>query len=62
MGLTGRFGNHSLRKTFGFQARQHAIPIELVQYRLNHSSLAVTKRYLGIRDEELAEACNKMDL
>lgn len=62
VGLQWNFWNHSLRKTFGFQARQHSIPLELIQFRLNHSNLSVTMRYLAIRDEELIEACNKLDL
>lgn len=60
--LEGSFWNHSTRKTWATQARKASIPIELIQHRLNHSSLAITKRYLGISDEELAEACNKLDL
>lgn len=60
--LDGSYGTHTLRKTWGFQARMNGISIELIQHRLNHSSLSVTKRYLGITDEELEEACRKLDL
>lgn len=56
------YWGHTLRKTRWYQARQAWVSIELIQYKLNHSSLAVTKRYLGITDEELAEVCNKLDL
>jgi integrase len=61
-GLQGRFGGHTLRKTWGYQARLKAIPLEIIQHKLNHSSLAVTQRYLGITADEIAEACNKLDL
>ncbi len=61
-GIKGRFGTHSLRKTWGYQARLKAIPLEIIQHKLNHSSLAVTQRYLGITADEIAEACNKLDL
>lgn len=53
---------HTLRKTWGYQARQIWTPIELIQHKLNHSSLAITKRYLWITDEELEKVCNTLDL
>lgn len=62
VGLKGNFGNHTLRKTWGYQARQNAIPLEIIQHKLNHSSLAVTQRYLGITADEIEAACNKLDL
>jgi integrase len=61
-GISGNFGGHTLRKTWGYQARQKAIPLEIIQHKLNHSSLAITQRYLGITADEIAEACNKLDL
>lgn len=60
--LKGNFWGHTLRKTRGYQARLNAIPLEIIQHKLNHSSLAVTQRYLGITADEIAEACNKLDL
>ena len=62
VGLKGNYGNHTLRKTWGYQARMGLIPIEFIQLKLNHSSLAVTQRYLGITADEIAEACNRLDL
>ena len=62
VGLKGNFGWHTLRKTRGYQARLNAIPLEIIQHKLNHSSLAVTQRYLGITADEIADACNKLDL
>lgn len=55
------FSCHSLRKTFGRQvylmAGENA---ELAMVKLmelfNHSSVSITKKYLGIRQEELMEA------
>jgi integrase len=60
--LKGNFWWHTLRKTRGYQARLNAIPLEIIQHKLNHSSLAVTQRYLGITADEIADACNKLDL
>ena len=62
VGCVGSYGGHSLRKTWGYQARMKAIPLEIIQHKLNHSSLAVTQRYLGITADEIEEACNKLDL
>jgi len=57
VGLTdGRYGGHSLRKTWGYVARKyHRIPIELIQAKLGHSTPAVTKRYIGITHDEIAD-------
>lgn len=62
VGLKWNYGGHTLRKTRGYQARQAWVPIELIQHKLNHSNIAVTKRYLWITDDELEEICNKLDL
>lgn len=61
-GLQGSYGVHTMRKTFWYQARQNGISIELIQFKLSHSNIRETKLYLWISDEELAEACNKLDL
>jgi site-specific recombinase XerD len=53
VGLSGNYGTHSLRKTWGYHARQNGAPLELIMAKLNHSNIAMTKRYLGITDDEL---------
>ncbi len=62
VGLKWSYWWHTLRKTRGYQARLKGIPLPLIMHRLNHSSLAVTKLYLCITDDELEEACMKIDL
>jgi len=62
VGLGGNFGGHTLRKTWGYQARKKLVPLEIIHRKLNHSSLAVTQRYLGITADEIKEACDKLDL
>lgn len=52
---------HSLRKTFGREVyNQNAENAEMALIKLmelfNHSSISVTKRYLGLRQEEILEA------
>lgn len=52
--LRGNYGTHTLRKTFGFvQRTQYGVGFELLCKRFNHSSPAVTMRYLGIEDKEI---------
>jgi site-specific recombinase XerD len=60
--LKGRYGGHSLRKTWAYQWRMASIPLELIMHRLNHSSVRITQKYLGITNDELEAACNKLDL
>ena len=62
VGLKGNYGGHTLRKTWWYQARMKWIAMELIQHKLNHSSMAITKKYLWITDDELSEACYKLDL
>jgi integrase len=54
--LRGNYGCHSLRKTWCYhQRKQFGVSWELLAKRLNHSSPAVTRRYLGVQDEEVEE-------
>ena len=47
--LQGNYGAHTLRKTFGYiQRTQYGVGFELLAKRFNHSSPAVTMRYLGL--------------
>lgn len=62
VGLQGNYGTHTLRKTWGYHARLAGVGIELIMHNLNHNSLAYTKRYLGITDEELAEVARRLNL
>jgi len=48
-----RYGTHSLRKTWGYQARMQGVSIEQISEKLGHKSVAVTKRYIGINQEEI---------
>ena len=54
------FSCHSLRKTFGRQVyNMNSENSELALVKLmelfNHSSVAITKRYLGLRQEEILQ-------
>lgn len=54
----GNISTHTLRKTFGrkvFESAGEQAEVALVRLMelFNHSSVAITKRYLGLRQEEL---------
>ena len=54
VGLEGeRYGTHTLRKTWGYQARKQGVSIEKINEKLGHKSVIVTKRYIGISQEEI---------
>jgi integrase len=52
--LNGNYGAHSLRKTWGYVQRTvYGVGFEVLCKRFNHSSPAITMRYLGIEDKEV---------
>ena len=62
VGLSGEFGTHSLRKTWGYHARMSGVDLALVMHKLNHESIAYTRRYLGITDDELQAVVQRLNL
>ncbi len=62
VGLSGNFGTHSLRKTWGYHARLNGVDLALIMHKLNHESIAYTRRYLGITDDELQAVVNRLNL
>lgn len=54
--LKGKFGTHTLRKTWGYiQRTVFGVPIEKITQRYLHSSPAVTMRYLGLQTQEVED-------
>ena len=52
--MKGNYGAHSLRKTWGYvQRTTYGVGFEILCKRFNHSSPAITMRYLGIEDKEV---------
>lgn len=62
VGLSGDFGTHSLRKTWGYHARLNGVDLALIMHKLNHESIAYTRRYLGITDDELQAVVQRLNL
>jgi integrase len=54
--LKGRYGSHTLRKTFGYQMRvQHKVSIPVLMTIFNHSTQKQTLDYLCVQPDEVKE-------
>jgi len=58
VGITGKIGTHSLRKSLGYHLRKSGTPIEVISARLGHKSIRTTSQYIGIDDDELEKNAN----
>ena len=60
------FSTHSLRKTFGRHVYERAdsngeMALVMLSELFNHSNIAITKRYLGLRKEEILGCYDLLD-
>ncbi len=55
-------GCHSLRKTFGYHFYQRTKDVALLQMIFNHSSPAVTLRYIGIHQDMMDQSLQAFNL
>lgn len=53
VGISEPFGSHGMRKTWGYWAFKQGISLDYISLALNHRSIAETKRYLGLLQEDL---------
>ncbi len=53
VGIDGRIGTHTLRKTFGYHAYKQGTDITLLQQVFNHAAPSITLRYIGITQDEI---------
>jgi integrase len=55
-------GTHTLRKTFGYHFYKKTNDVAMLQEIFNHSSPSVTKRYIGISQDEIDQAIEDFSL
>lgn len=53
VGIQGKIGTNSMRKTFGYHAYKRGVAISLLQKYFHHSTRAETLKYLGIAKDEV---------
>jgi integrase len=56
LNIAANVGTHTMRKTFGYHHYKQFKDIALLQTIFNHSSPDVTKRYIGITQDEMNES------
>lgn len=65
-GIEYNVGTHSLRKTFGYHiwhdAEDKERALVMLMTIFNHSSIATTKKYIGIMNEEIESVFNDLNL
>jgi len=52
VGVPGKVGTHTLRKTFGYHAYHSGVAISILQMHFHHTTPSETLRYLGIKKAE----------
>jgi site-specific recombinase XerD len=62
VGIHGNIGCHSLRKTFGYQSWKRGVPLPLIMELFNHSNYSITKKYLGISQDDLDDVNAMVEL
>lgn len=62
VGVKGRIGTHTMRKTFGYWAYRSGVDVSVIQQLLNHSSPGVTLRYIGITKDNLDSVYRNLNL
>lgn len=53
--VSGEIGTHTLRKTFGYHSYKNGVSLELLMDVFNHSTPAMTLRYIGITERQKQE-------
>lgn len=65
-GLELNYGTHSLRKTFGYhiyhKAENKEEALVMLNIIFNHSSIATTKKYIGVMNDEIESVFNNLNL
>ena len=62
VGIKDNIGTHSMRKTFGYWAYKEGYNISLLSEAFGHSSEQVTRRYIGITQDDVSEIYINLNL
>ncbi|PLT32964.1 tyrosine-type recombinase/integrase [Bacillus sp. V5-8f] len=52
LGIQGKYGVSSMRKTFGYHAYKQGVSLTLIQKHFHHATPSETLKYLGIQKDE----------
>ncbi|QFT88191.1 site-specific tyrosine recombinase XerC [Bacillus sp. THAF10] len=52
IGVPGKIGTHTLRKTFGYHAYSSGVAVSLLQKHFRHATPSETLRYLGVKKRD----------
>ena len=55
-----KYGNHTLRRTFGRQLWKSKVPIETISKILGHESTTITLLYIGVNDDDMSSAVREL--
>lgn len=55
-------GTHTMRKTFGYHYYKRTKDVATLMEIFGHASQSITKRYIGIRDDEIEETLQDFHL
>ena len=62
LGILSNVGTHTMRKSFGYHFYKKYNDVALLQKILNHSSPAITLRYIGVDQDEIDLSYNNFEL
>lgn len=62
VGVKGRIGTHTLRKSFGYYHYKRGVSLSILQKIFQHSRPSITLDYLGITDDQIENVYLKTEL